>query len=37
MTAHRYIQDNCADLGLRYIRGLSADMDDLTTKKVSAA
>ena len=33
MTAHRYIQDNCADLGLRYIRGLSADMDDLTTKK----
>ena len=33
MTAHRYIQDNCADLGLRYIKGLSADMDDLTTKK----
>ena len=33
MTAHRYIQDNCADLGLRYIRGLSADMDDLTTEK----
>ena len=33
MTAHRYIQDNCQDLGLRYVRGLSADMDDLTTKK----
>ncbi|MBE6914965.1 MAG: iron-sulfur protein, partial [Ruminococcaceae bacterium] len=33
MTAHRYIQDNCADLGLRYIRGLSADMDDLTLEK----
>lgn len=33
MTAHRYIQDNCADLGLRYIHGLSADMDDLTKKK----
>ena len=33
MTAHRYIQDNCQDLGLKYIRGLSADMDDLTTKK----
>ncbi len=33
MTAHRYIQDLCGDLGLRYIRGLSADMDDLTTKK----
>ena len=33
VTAHRYIQDNCGDLGLRYVRGLSADMDDLTTKK----
>ncbi len=33
MTAHRYIQDNCGDLGLRFIHGLSADMDDLTTKK----
>ncbi len=33
VTAHRYIQDNCADLGLNYIRGLSADMDDLLTKK----
>ena len=32
-TAHRYIQDNCDDLGLRYITGLSADMDDLTKKK----
>ena len=32
-TAHRYIQDNCADLGLHYIKGLSADMDDLTTPK----
>ena len=32
-TAHRYIEDNCADLGLRYIRGLSADMEDLTTEK----
>ena len=28
-TAHRFIQDNCADLGLRYIGGLSADMEDL--------
>jgi multimeric flavodoxin WrbA len=33
ITAHQYIQDNCYDLGLRYIQGLSADMDDLTTKK----
>lgn len=33
VTAHRYIQDNCQDMGLKYIRGLSADMEDLTTKK----
>ena len=33
VTAHRYIQDNCNDLGLKYIRGLSADMDDLLTEK----
>ena len=33
MTAHRFIQDNCADLGLPYVRGLSADMDDLLTEK----
>ena len=33
VTAHRYVQDNCADLGLKYIRGLSADMDDLLTEK----
>ncbi len=33
VTAHRYIQDNCQDLGFRYIKGLSADMDDLLTEK----
>ena len=33
MTAHRYMEENCYDLGLRYITGLSADMDDLTTAK----
>ena len=33
VTAHRYIQDNCLDLGLKYIRGLSADMDDLLSQK----
>jgi len=33
VTAHRYIQDNCADLHLHYIPGLSADMEDLTTEK----
>ena len=29
ITAHRYVQDLCQDLGLKYIGGLSADMDDL--------
>ena len=33
VTAHAYIKDNCMDLGLRYIRGLSADMDDLLKAK----
>ena len=32
-TAHRYIQDNSQDLGMHFIRGLSADMEDLPTKK----
>ena len=33
VTAHRYIQDNCQDMGIKFVRGLSADMEDLTTKK----
>ncbi len=33
VTAHRYVEDNCADMGLNYVRGLSADMDDLLTDK----
>ena len=33
VTAHNYIRDNCFDLGLKYIRGLSADMDDLLAEK----
>ncbi len=33
MTAHRFMEDNCEDLGLRCIRGLSADMDDLLSEK----
>ena len=33
VTAHRSVQDNCQDMGLKYIRGLSADMDDLLTAK----
>ncbi len=33
VTAHKYIEQNCGDLNLRYIRGLSADMDDLLTEQ----
>ena len=33
VTAHRYIQDNCQDLGLKFIKGLSADMEDLLSEK----
>jgi len=33
VTAHAYIQENCQDLGLKFIKGLSADMDDLLTEK----
>lgn len=29
ITAHRFIRDNCADMGLRFLDGLSADMDDI--------
>ncbi len=36
VTAHRYIEDNCHDMGLSVIHGLSADMDDLTTEKGQA-
>jgi len=32
VTAHKYIKDNCADMGMRYFTGLSADMDDLLTE-----
>lgn len=31
VTAHKYIEENALDLGMRYIRGLSADMEDLLT------
>ena len=33
VTAHRYIEDNCHDMGLKVIHGLSADMEDLTTEQ----
>lgn len=33
VTAHRFIRDNSIDMGLKYINGLSADMDDLLSTK----
>ena len=33
ITAHRFIQDNCADMGLRCLEGLSADMEDILSEK----
>ena len=32
-TAHEFIRQNCLDLRLKYVRGLSADMEDLLKKK----
>ncbi len=29
VTAHKYIEENALDLGFKYIKGLSADMEDL--------
>ena len=33
ITAHNYVRDNCFDLGMNYIPGLSAYMDDLLKEK----
>ncbi|MBQ6696173.1 MAG: NAD(P)H-dependent oxidoreductase [Lachnospiraceae bacterium] len=33
VTAHRYVMENCQDMGMKFVRGLSADMDDLTKEK----
>ena len=33
ITAHDFIRENCADLRMKVIRGLSADMEDLLGKK----
>ncbi len=33
VTAHKYIEENALELGMRVIRGLSADMEDLLSKK----
>ncbi len=32
ITAHKYIEENSIDLGMKYVRGLSADMDDLLSE-----
>ena len=32
-TAHAFIEENCSDMGLDYVDGLSADMDDLLTEQ----
>ena len=33
VTAHRYVEENCFDLGMKVVRGLSADMEDLLTEQ----
>lgn len=33
VTAHRYVEENCFDLGMKVIRGLSADMEDLLSQQ----
>lgn len=33
VTAHRYICENSQDMGLKFVRGLSADMEDLLEEK----
>ena len=33
VTAHRFVEETCFDLGMRVVRGLSADMEDLLSQK----
>ena len=33
VTAHKYVEENALDMGMSYIRGLSADMEDLLCEK----
>ena len=33
VTAHRFVRENCDDLGLRYLGELSADMEDLLKER----
>ena len=32
-TAHRYVRENAQDMGMRFVEGLSADMEDLLTEE----
>jgi multimeric flavodoxin WrbA len=32
MTAHKYVEENCYDLKMKYIKGLSLDMEDLLSE-----
>ena len=36
VTAHRYVEENCFDLGMKVVRGLSADMEDLLCERGQA-
>ncbi len=33
ITAHRFIRENAQDMGMRFVEGLSADMEDLLSEK----
>ncbi len=33
ITAHAFIEENCTDLGMKVLKGLSADMEDLLKEK----
>lgn len=33
ITAHKYIEENILDFGMKYVKGLSADMEDLLSTK----
>lgn len=33
VTAHRYVMENCQDMGMKFVRGFSADMEDLIKEK----
>ena len=36
VTAHRYVMENAWDMGLKFVKGLSADMDDLLSEQGSS-